>query len=73
MTTQSQKNLEFELKRSIQEGLNATVTDMCRRGHPDQATVIAKWSLEVMFEVYEAVRRNHRIGRPRRKQSELNP
>jgi hypothetical protein len=73
MKTQSQRNLEQEIRQSIKSGIDSTVASMCRRSAASEASIIAKWSGEVLEEVFDSLRRHHRIGRPRRKQSELNP
>lgn len=73
METQAQKNLEWEVRQAIEDGIKCVVVDMVGRGDVTTASVLAKHRTEIVGEVFFKLRRHHRIGRARRKQTELNP
>lgn len=71
--TQAQRNLESELYRAIRDGINEAAADILTRGGPNESTSLVKNREILTDRIVSRLRHSFRIGRPRRKQTELNP
>mgnify|MGYP000340670372 CR=1 FL=1 len=71
--TPAQRNLHTEIRHAIRDGINAAVTRAAVNAHHQTASAIAGYASHLNDEILERLHRSFRIGRPRRKQTELNP
>lgn len=71
--TRSQENLRAEVERAVRDGVHEVVADSVRAGRWDDAKFVANCRQAITDAVAVRLRQRFRIGRPRRKQTELNP